>query len=132
MNTTPTLRRSLAALVVAGAASTLLVASPAQAGSEVRRSGSCSASADWKMKAKIRDGRIELESEVDSNKNGQVWRWRIKHNGSLSASGRSTTKAPSGSFSFTRKMVNLSGTDRFVFRAVHKPSGQVCRGTLSF
>lgn len=128
-----TVRRSLATLVAVAATSGALVATPAHAGNsdEVLRTGSCSGSADWKLKAKFRDGRIEVEGEVDSNRNGQVWRWRIKHNGSVSARGRATTKAPSGSFSVERKMANLSGTDRFVFRAVHPGSGQVCRGTLS-
>jgi hypothetical protein len=131
MNTT--VRRSLTAFVAVAATSGVLAAAPAQAkGDEVVRTGSCSGSADWKMKAKVRDGRIELESEVDSNRNGQVWGWRIRHDGSLSARGRATTKAPSGSFSVTRRMVELAGTDRFVFRAVHRGSGQVCRGTLRF
>ncbi len=125
-------RRSLAALVAVAATSGVLVATPAHAGSDdIRRSGSCSGSADWKLKAKHRDGRIEVEGEVDSNRNGQVWRWKIKHNGTVSARGRARTKAPSGSFSVERKMANLRGTDRFVFRAVHRASGQVCRGTLS-
>ncbi len=133
MTSTTKFRRFLAALAVVATATTALTAAPAAArGSEVVRTGNCSGSADWKLKAKARDGRIELEGEVDSSRNGQVWRWRIKHNGSLSARGRSTTKAPSGSFSVERKLVNLSGTDRFVFRAVHRATGQVCRGTVRF
>ncbi len=127
-----TVRRSLATLVAVAATSGALVATPAHAGSdEVRRTGSCSGSADWKLKAKFRDSGIEVEGEVDSNRNGQVWRWTIKHNGTVSARGRSRTKAPSGSFSVERTMANLAGADRFVFRAVHRASGQVCRGTLS-
>lgn len=132
MSTIPTIRRSLAALAVAATTTTVLAAVPAYAGSDdVIRTGNCSGSADWKVKAKFRDGGIEFEGEVDSNRNGQVWSWRIKHNGSLSAHGQATTRGPSGSFSVERRMVNLSGTDNFVFRAVHGASGQVCRGTLS-
>jgi hypothetical protein len=128
-----TVRRSLATLVAVAATSGALVATPAHAGGsdEVRRTGNCSGSADWKLKAKHRDGRIEVEGEIDSNRNGQVWRWKIEHNGTVSARGRGTTKGPSGSFSVERKMADLRGTDRFVFRAVHRASGQVCRGTLS-
>lgn len=133
MNIRTHIRRPLAALAVAAAATTVLAVTPAHAGDpEVIRTGACSGSADWKLKAKARDGRLEVEGEVDSNKNGQVWRWRIKHNGSVSAKGSSTTKAPSGSFSVERKMVDLAGADTFVFRAVHDATGQVCRGTLTF
>ena len=127
------IRRILTAAILTAMTGTALAAAPASAGDdEIIRTGSCSGSADWKTKAKSRDGRIEFEGEVDSNRNGQVWRWKIKHNGTVSASGRATTTAPSGSFSIERKMVNLAGTDHFVFRAVDVNSGQVCRGTLSF
>jgi hypothetical protein len=128
----PQVRRSLAAVAVAAIATTALSVAPAEAGTEVRRSGSCSGTADWKLKAKSRDGRIEVEGEVDSNRTGQTWRWRILHNGTLSARGRATTQAPSGSFSVSRRMTDLAGPDRFVFRAVHPATGQVCRGTLTF
>mgnify|MGYP003552627133 CR=1 FL=1 len=132
MNITTPLRRTLAAAAVAATATTVLAAAPAHAGGdEVINTGNCSGTADWKVKAKFRDGGIEFEGEVDSNRNGQVWSWRIKHNGSVSAHGQSTTRGPSGSFSVERRMVDLSGTDQFVFRAVHNATGQVCRGTLS-
>ena len=38
------------------------------------RTGSCSGSADWKLKAKHDSGVIETEFEVDSNRTGQTWR----------------------------------------------------------
>lgn len=95
---------------------------------DVIKRGSCSAGATWKLKAKHRDGRIEVEGEVDSNRNGQRWRWKIKHNGTVSARGTATTRPPSGSFSVERRMVDLAGTDVFVFRAKH--NGQVCRGKV--
>lgn len=128
-----TLTRILAAGTAATAALAALTVAPAHAGDDrVVRTGSCSGSTDWKTKAKARDGRIEFEGEIDSNVSGQVWRWRILHNGTVSARGRSTTSGPSGSFSVERAMVDLAGTDRFVFRAVHGRSGEVCRGTLAF
>jgi hypothetical protein len=99
-------------------------------GGDVRTSGGCSGSAHWKLKAKADDGRIEVEGEIDSNKNGQTWGWKLKHNGSVSARGTGTTSGPSGSFEVKRRMANLAGQDHFVFRAEH--AGQVCRGTISF
>ncbi|HET8664071.1 MAG TPA: hypothetical protein VFM08_07135 [Nocardioides sp.] len=123
------------ATALAAFAVPLALVAPASAshggsGRDVRTSGACSGSAHWKLKAKADDGRIEVEGEVDSNKSGQVWQWRIKHNGSVSAKGKGTTAGRSGSFSVERRMANLAGTDKFVFRAVH--GSQVCRGTISF
>lgn len=122
-------RRTTAALAAAVMVGTLATAVPATAGDDEKiRRGSCSGSADWKLKVKPDDGRLEFEAEVDSNVNRQTWRWRISHNGSVSARGRSTTRRPSGSFDVERRMANLSGTDRFRLKATH--DGQVCRGTI--
>jgi hypothetical protein len=69
-------RTALAAVLTA----LCLVGLPAaaQAGSdETIKRGGCSGSAVWKLKAKPDDGRLEVEGEVDSNRAGQMWRWRI-------------------------------------------------------
>lgn len=124
-----TLTALVASALVAGAGG------PAQArsdGGATGAGGSCSRSAEWTLKAESDDGRIEVEAEVDSNHKGQVWRWRIKHNGSVSAKGQATTHGRSGSFSVERTMVNLSGTDRFALRAVNDKTGEVCKGRVSF
>lgn len=112
--------------------SVTLGATPADARGDDRviREGSCSGSADWKLKVKTDDGRLEVEGEVDSNVNGQRWGWTMRHNGSISARGTSTTVRPSGSFDVERRLVNLAGTDRIVFRATH--GSQVCRGVVNF
>jgi hypothetical protein len=117
------------ALLVAGAPS---YASHGGGGGDDRviRTGSCSNGADWKLKVKTDDGRLEVEGEVDSNRAGQSWKWKIKDNGSLAAKGSATTGGRSGSFSVERKISNLPGTDTVVFRA--KRSGEVCTGTIAF
>ena len=69
-------------------------AAPRGDGDDVVRRGSCTGSTDWKIKAKPDDGRIEVEAEVDSNVNGQRWRWVLRHNGSVSAAGRARTDGP--------------------------------------
>jgi hypothetical protein len=96
------------------------------------RRGSCSRATDWKVKVGPEDGRLEVEAEVDSNRTGQTWRWRLVHDGSLSAQGTRTTRGRSGSFEVRRVSVNLRGTDSFVFRAVNVRSGEVCRGTVNY
>ena len=116
-----------------GAAAALLVATAlpvigAGAGhagdGEVLRRGSCSGSTDWKIKAKPDDGRLEVEAEIDSNRNGQKWRWTLRRNGKVVDRGTRTTQPPSGSFEVERKVSNSRGKDTFKFRARH--DGQVC------
>jgi len=92
--------------------------------------GACSGSADWKIKVKTDDGRLEVEGEIDSNVAGQRWRWTLRHNGSVSDRGVATTTARSGSFEVERRIVDLAGTDRVVFRAVR--DGQTCRGVVNY
>lgn len=98
----------------------------------VIRTGTCTAGATWKLKVKTDDGQLEVEGQVDSNRNGQSWRWRIRHNGTVSARGIGVTQPPSGSFSVERRIVDLAGVDRVVFRARHLGSDQVCRGVIHF
>jgi hypothetical protein len=132
MNRTAT--RSLAVVAALTAVGGVVApASPAFANDDDRvRRGSCTGSADWKVKVGPEDGRLEVEGEVDSNRSGQTWRWRIVHNGSVSALGTRTTGGRSGSFEVRRVSVNLRGTDAFVFRGVNARSGEVCRGTVNY
>ena len=103
----------------------------ASGGDAVERTGNCSGSADWTLKAKIRDGRWEVEWEVDTNRNGQAWNYTLRQNGTVLAQGTRTTQAPSGSFSVERRAPNTSGPDTFVGTARNPRSGQTCRGTLT-
>jgi len=96
------------------------------------RTGSCSGSADWKLKAKHDDGRIEVEFEVDSNQSGQTWRVRVRDNGVRVIATRATTGGRSGSFDIERKVANRAGSDSFVARARDLSSGQLCVGRLTF
>jgi len=118
---------ALAGVVLAG------LATPALANdADVIRRGSCSGQSDWKLKASPENNRIEVEGEVDSNINGQTWKWRMRHNGQVSARGKATTGGPSGSFDVRRLMVDLSGTDRIGWRAKNPATGEVCRGSLRY
>lgn len=119
-----------AAAVVAGG---LVLAAPAEAkGSRatiVR--GDCSGATNWKLKAKPDDGRLEVEFEVDSNRVGQRWSWKIRHDGAVKASGVRTTLAPSGSFSVERRIVDAPGAHRIKATATNLRTGEVCRATLT-
>ncbi|MEQ7847518.1 hypothetical protein [Nocardioides kribbensis] len=125
--------RALLALVVplTLAAPLVVTASASANDADVIRRGSCTGSTDWKIKAKPDDGRIEVEAEIDSNVNGQTWGWVLRHDGSVAARGSSTTKAPSGSFSVERRLVDAAGADAFTFRATNAASGEVCVAKVS-
>jgi hypothetical protein len=95
----------------------------------VIRRGSCSGRSNWKLKAKHDDGRIEVELEVDQNRNGVPWRVRIRQNGALVVNTTRRTRAPSGSFSLERRLRDRAGSDRFVARATRR--GETCRASLT-
>ena len=116
-----------ALMVVAG----VVVTAPASAKStDVIKTGTCSAGHTFKLKAKPDNGALEVEWEVDQNRNGQVWTWAITHDGVTKASGRATTKAPSGSFSVTRRVVNAAGVHPISGAARNVVTGEICRGAL--
>jgi hypothetical protein len=121
------------AALAALAAAPVLAAAPSFANDDdVIRRGSCTGATSWKLKASPENGRIEVEGEIDSNRIGQTWRWRLRHNGSLSAKGTRTTQAPSGSFEVRRVVVNAAGTDTLVFKARNPRTDEVCRGVVRF
>ena len=119
---------ALAALMLTGLAVT---PAPAKDGDgRVLRTGDCSARTDWKLKAKPDDGALEVEFEVDSNRNGQRWTWSIRHDGTVVHSGRRTTQAPSGSFSVERTVRDAPGTHRISATARNLATGETCRASL--
>jgi len=136
MNLTKTTRRIAAtsSIVLAFGAVTVLPAAAAHGGGghEVERRGNCAGSTDWKLKAKSDDGRIEVEAEIDSGVSGQVWVWRILHNGGVSAKGRATTKPPSGSYEVRRLLIDASGVDRIGIRSTNTVTLESCAGNLRF
>ena len=120
------------ALVAAVALSIAGAASARGGGNESRiKSGSCSGSATWKLKAKLDDGRIETEFEVDQNRVGRRWHVKIRRNGVLAFDGIRVTMAPSGSFEVRRRLRNAAGRDRIVATATALATGQTCRGVVT-
>jgi len=109
----------------------MLPSSVSASDDEVRRSGPCSGKADWEMRAKWDESeRIELRGRVEHTRSGQIWTWKIKHNGSVSAQGRAVTR--SGGFEVRRALVDLAGVDHCVFRAERVKTGEVCRGRIEW
>lgn len=121
---------SLPLVALAAAAATAATAAPASAADGVVRTGSCSGATDWKLKAKHDNGRLEVEFQVDSNRVGQAWNWRLTDNGVLAARGTARTVAPSGSFTVERRINDRAGADVVRARAVNPASGEVCNAQV--
>ena len=118
---------ALSGLVLALTAAPLAVAKDG----DVIRRGNCTGATDWKLKLSEEDGRIEVEFEVDQNRNGVSWNVRLFQNGSQIARATRVTRRPSGSFELRRVAPNTAGTDSFRARAT-TASGEVCTGRASF
>ena len=128
------MNRSIRILLPLAAGLALLIpAGPGQAKSDdddgrVIRTGSCSGATDFRLKAKPDDGRLEVEFEVDQNRNGVRWRVAVRRNGAVVARGTRRTGGRSGSFSFERRIANPAGQDRI--SAVARRNGETCRASL--
>jgi hypothetical protein len=126
--------KRIAAVALAGAlALSVAGAMPAAAkDGDVIERGSCSGSADWKLKLSPEDGRIEVEYEVDSNVNGQTWKVKLVKDGERIFRGTRTTKAPSGSLEVRVVTSDTAGANRIRGKAVNVATGEVCGGNASF
>jgi hypothetical protein len=124
--------RVMVAGLLAGAVLMIGPSALASGGADVQKSGSCSASSNWKLKLKAEDGgQIEVDYEVDQNKVGVTWNVRMTDNGNVFFKGHRTTQAPSGSFEVRKLTDNLQGTDRIVAKATNPATSEVCRGVAS-
>jgi len=118
-------RLNIAAAAVAVAVVTVPAYAPAS-DDDVRSTGKCTASSTAKIKAKPRDGRLEVEFEVDQNKNGVQWKVKLKDNGNVVFRGNARTKAPSGSFSIERRINDQPGTDAITGIGFNPSTGERC------
>ena len=112
-------------LVLTGALALLAVGSPALAkDGDVLVRGTCTARSAAKLKLSSEDSRIEVEVEVDQNRNGVPWTVVLTRDGRRVARATRVTKAPSGSFSLRKLVSNPAGVD--VIRAVATRRGETC------
>jgi hypothetical protein len=122
---TTTAKASLLATVALLAVPAVATSAHAQGGDAVRNSAAC-ATGTIKVKAKVDDGMLSVEGELDTNRVGQSWNWKIVRNGTVVVQGSKVTAAPSGSFSVSRLIANPAGQDTIAFRAVRPATGQAC------
>jgi hypothetical protein len=110
-----------------------LVAAPAGAAKrgDVRVAGTCTKASTSKLKLSEEDGRIEVEFEVDQNRNGVRWTVVLTQNGKRIARMTRLTRPPSGSFDARIVASNKPGSDKFAARAT-SPSGEICTARVAF
>jgi hypothetical protein len=94
--------------------------------------GTCTGPSSSKLKLSEEDDRIEVEFEVDQNRNGVRWTVVLSRpGGPVLARATRVTRGPSGSFELRRVVGNRAGPDRIVARGT-RASGEVCRAAATF
>ena len=117
-----------AALVVAAAlGATTAQAASAKSRDGVRVAGTCSDTSTSKLKVKRDAGRLQVEFEVDQNRNAVPWKVELRKDGKLVFQGTRLTAAPSGSFSLERRIAGTSG----VITARATRNGETCTATTA-
>jgi hypothetical protein len=118
----------IACTIAAALAVSIAPSASAKGGDGVRVAGVCSSHSTALLKVKHRDGRLEVEFEVDQNRNGVPWSVQLLRNGRLAVASARTTGAPSGSFSLER---TLAAGNSPVIRARATRNGETCTATLT-
>jgi hypothetical protein len=118
----------IACTIAAAVAVSFAPAASAKGGDGTRVSGVCSGQSTAQLKIKSDNGRLEVEFEIDQNRDGVPWNVQLLRNGKQVFAGTRTTGAPSGSFSLERKLA--SGTSH-VIRARASRNGENCTVKLT-
>jgi hypothetical protein len=124
------LAKRLTPLAVAAVALVAVPATGAKDG-DVLVQGRCTGATTSKLKLSDEDGRIEVEFEVDQNRNGVRWSVTLRRPTAVLVRTTRVTRGPSGSFELRRVVGNRAGPDRISARAT-RSSGEVCRAAATF
>ena len=113
-------------VITAAAVGVFLALAPAATAKDgdVLRAGTCTSASTSKLKLSPEDGGIEVELEVDQNRNGVRWSVVLTRNGGAVGRTVRVTRGPSGSFEARFVTRNAPGPDRFVARATR--AGETC------
>ena len=122
--------RRIVSLAIAVLVALVVMAPAAAKDGDVLVRGTCTGPSSSKLKLGEEDGRIEVEFEVDQNRNGVRWTVVLRRPTSVVARATAVTRGPSGSFELRRVVGNQAGDDRITARAT-RASGEVCRATAT-
>lgn len=120
----------VATISLAAVALSLAPAALAKDG-DVLVAGTCTGASSSKLKLSEENGRIEVELEVDQNRNGVRWSVALFRGATRIARTTRVTRPPSGSFEARFLVANQPGRDTIRGRAV-SPRGEVCTARASF
>jgi hypothetical protein len=98
---------------------------PAKDREDVRVAGTCTGPSSSKLKLSDEDGRIEVEFEVDQNRNGVRWAVVLRQGSRVVQRVTRVTRGPSGSFEARFVAPNRAGADTIAASA-SRP-GETCR-----
>jgi len=117
-------RLSVVALVGAG---TLIPMTAASAADSVTRSGACSGTTAWTMRAAEAAGdQAALRLTIDSTRAGQAWRVQLSRQGTQFFSTQRTTDAQ-GNLTVSRSAPEVSKVDDvYTARARNLRTGEIC------
>jgi hypothetical protein len=118
-------RLSLVATLVGAAV--VLPMTPASAADSVTRSGACTATSTWTMRAAEAEGDVAaLRLTVDSRRAGQTWSVTLSRQGTQFFSTQRTTDG-AGNVVLTRNAREANGVDdAYTARARNLRTGEVC------
>ena len=124
-------RSVLLTIVSVTALALLALGSPAFAkDGDVLVRGTCTGKGTSKLKLSTENGRIEVEFEVDQNRNGIKWSVVLTRDSVRVAQLARVTQSPSGSFEVRRLVANPAGAD--VIRATAHRAGETCSARATF
>jgi hypothetical protein len=119
-----------AAAAFAAALALAPAAAAAAKDSDVEVRGTCTGATGFELDLSHEDGAIEVELEVDQNRNGVRWHVVLFRNGQRVGSRVGVTRGPSGSFEARFVTGNRAGVDRFVARATRQGERCVARASI--
>ena len=122
--------RMMGTITALATGAALLASTAAAKDGDIEVAGTCTRATTSELKLSEEDGGIEVEFEVDQNRNGVRWVVTLHRNGVLVGSRARVTHGPSGSFDVRFVTRNRPGTDRFVARAARV--GERCVARASF
>jgi hypothetical protein len=96
----------------------------------LRVQGKCTQQSTSKLKLSREDRGIEVEFEVDQNRNGVPWKGTLRRNGRVVAGFRAVTRGPSGSFEIHRVIAGRLRADHITAVAT-RASGETCTARSS-
>ena len=124
------MRKTIGTIAAAVIGAAVLATGAAAKDGDVLVAGTCTGPSTAKLKLSDEDGAVEVELEVDQNRNGVRWTVALFRNGTQVARRVRVTRGPSGSFETRFVTPNRPGVDSFVAKAARV--GERCSARASF